>query len=455
MATIGVLTYTLPPGLKLKNGFEKLPISSSNLLGLNNQNSIVTKIENIGMIGGEVVVVRKKQMPLTESNIGNIQHVQAQNQLQEPPTKRLKLSTGETPIIAGKKSSPQPQAVARRNARERRRVKQVNDGFTALRQHIPEEVAVAFEAAGNGRGTSKKLSKVETLRMAVEYIRSLERLLEIDSNDATNSDLLSNTVIKTESCTPPLVVSDGQCSESSYDPSADESATIYYADTLPDITTLNGQQYLRIPGTNTYQLITADVFENEENIQPPMDITCSGYARAEVTDQHTTIATASTIIAPAPISSPPSSHDFNDSGVPPQSISPASSILDHHQAQQQQHQRLHDHLLPQVRIHMQEVGGEPCGVRIKCEDHSLNIYQSHLAPSSSPITDVDAHGYIDQQLYESGGGLVTFKREIKEEGGDMVVLDTTGTGLSEESMMDAIDWWHDHNSQSDDSAILS
>ncbi|KAM5247595.1 achaete-scute homolog 2 [Ctenodactylus gundi] len=56
-------------------------------------------------------------------------------------------------------------AVARRNERERNRVKLVNLGFQALRQHVPQG------------GASKKLSKVETLRSAAEYIRALQRLL--------------------------------------------------------------------------------------------------------------------------------------------------------------------------------------------------------------------------------------------------------------------------------------
>ncbi|KAK8738512.1 hypothetical protein OTU49_003913 [Cherax quadricarinatus] len=62
--------------------------------------------------------------------------------------------------------SPAPVAVARRNARERNRVKQVNNGFATLRQHIP------------GAAKAKKISKVETLKQAVDYIRSLQELLE-------------------------------------------------------------------------------------------------------------------------------------------------------------------------------------------------------------------------------------------------------------------------------------
>ncbi|NXC51062.1 ASCL1 protein, partial [Penelope pileata] len=50
----------------------------------------------------------------------------------------------------------------------------VNLGFAALRQHVPHGAA------------SKKLSKVETLRSAVEYIRALQRLL--DEHDAAFPD---------------------------------------------------------------------------------------------------------------------------------------------------------------------------------------------------------------------------------------------------------------------------
>ncbi|XP_063224815.1 achaete-scute complex protein T8-like, partial [Bacillus rossius redtenbacheri] len=73
---------------------------------------------------------------------------------------------------------PPPLAVARRNARERNRVKQVNNGFATLRQHIPAAVAEAYLPPGEAApARGKKLSKVETLRMAVDYIRGLQRLL--------------------------------------------------------------------------------------------------------------------------------------------------------------------------------------------------------------------------------------------------------------------------------------
>ncbi|XP_035219059.1 achaete-scute homolog 1a-like [Stegodyphus dumicola] len=59
-----------------------------------------------------------------------------------------------------------PTAMARRNERERKRVRLVNHGFATLRQYLPQ---------GN---TRKKLSKMETLRSAIEYIKQLQYLLE-------------------------------------------------------------------------------------------------------------------------------------------------------------------------------------------------------------------------------------------------------------------------------------
>ncbi|XP_068234045.1 uncharacterized protein [Palaemon carinicauda] len=59
-----------------------------------------------------------------------------------------------------------PVPVSRRNARERNRVKMVSQGFAILRQHVPHAAR------------KKKLSKVETLRCAVEYIRGLQLLLD-------------------------------------------------------------------------------------------------------------------------------------------------------------------------------------------------------------------------------------------------------------------------------------
>ncbi|EFA02170.1 transcription factor ATOH7 [Tribolium castaneum] len=63
------------------------------------------------------------------------------------------------------------QVVARRNARERRRVQAVNSAFARLRKVVPLE---------NTRG--KRVSKVKTLQQAIEYIQALVQLLEQDRN---------------------------------------------------------------------------------------------------------------------------------------------------------------------------------------------------------------------------------------------------------------------------------
>lgn len=59
-----------------------------------------------------------------------------------------------------------PHTVARRNARERRRVQAVNQAFARLRRHIPAP----------HRG--KRVSKVKTLRLAIDYIYTLSQLLD-------------------------------------------------------------------------------------------------------------------------------------------------------------------------------------------------------------------------------------------------------------------------------------
>lgn len=79
----------------------------------------------------------------------------------------------------------QSVSIQRRNARERNRVKQVNNGFANLRQHIPASVVTAL--TNGGRGPHKKLSKVDTLKVAVKYIRSMQRMLEEDiENNGTS-----------------------------------------------------------------------------------------------------------------------------------------------------------------------------------------------------------------------------------------------------------------------------
>ncbi|KAI4904614.1 hypothetical protein NFI96_001482 [Prochilodus magdalenae] len=61
----------------------------------------------------------------------------------------------------------EPAFIRKRNERERQRVRCVNEGYARLREHLPQE----FE--------DKRLSKVETLRAAISYIKHLQNLLEL------------------------------------------------------------------------------------------------------------------------------------------------------------------------------------------------------------------------------------------------------------------------------------
>lgn len=123
----------------------------------------------------------------------------------------------------------QPASVQRRNARERNRVKQVNMGFNNLRQHIPSDVITNLTTGG--RSASKKLSKVDTLRLAVEYIRRLQGLLdenELDSLSATSSSTSSSASNNSYYSPSPAQCTSIQppppCSESSASPTPSYSS---------------------------------------------------------------------------------------------------------------------------------------------------------------------------------------------------------------------------------------
>ncbi|XP_006914570.1 achaete-scute homolog 4 [Pteropus alecto] len=60
----------------------------------------------------------------------------------------------------------EPAFLRKRNERERQRVRCVNEGYARLRDHLPRELA------------GRRLSKVETLRAAIRYIKHLQELLE-------------------------------------------------------------------------------------------------------------------------------------------------------------------------------------------------------------------------------------------------------------------------------------
>ncbi|GFY73429.1 hypothetical protein TNIN_265491 [Trichonephila inaurata madagascariensis] len=106
----------------------------------------------------------------------------------EPIGPRRRVRRGSTP------RTPQQQArsVARRNARERKRVCLVNMGFANLRDHIPPHMVVqsgppSKSRSSNNSAANKKLSKVDTLRCAIEYIKRLQEAIGFDDKDSTGA----------------------------------------------------------------------------------------------------------------------------------------------------------------------------------------------------------------------------------------------------------------------------
>ena len=116
---------------------------------------------------------------------------------------------------------PIPLTVARRNARERNRVKTVNDSYECLRAHVP----VAAKA--------KRMAKVDIIKHTIDYIQKLQRLvssIEGPNNDQfpeTNQRLQDDRILhpqfRSSDSTPstPFSSIPPSCNSSSYSPSCE------------------------------------------------------------------------------------------------------------------------------------------------------------------------------------------------------------------------------------------
>ncbi|XP_064538760.1 achaete-scute complex protein T3 [Drosophila montana] len=157
--------------------------------------SICSNYPHFQLTNGNIMLLHQQQQQLQQQLQQQQQHQQQQQQQHQLIAPKLPLGNSQLqnmqqssigPMLAKKKynysslpyggAEQQLPSVARRNARERNRVKQVNNGFVNLRQHLPQTVINTL--SNGGRGASKKLSKVDTLRIAVEYIRGLQDMLD-------------------------------------------------------------------------------------------------------------------------------------------------------------------------------------------------------------------------------------------------------------------------------------
>ncbi|KAH8420264.1 hypothetical protein KR009_008380 [Drosophila setifemur] len=495
-----------------------------------NQNTIIRKIRDFGMLGAvqsaanstnsTTPVPSQRKRPLGESK-QNLQNQQANKTTASQPAKRSKQAgkqaakqaakqklhlekppkqsptpnpiklTAEQELIKaagtpGRKGLPLPQAVARRNARERNRVKQVNNGFALLRDKIPEEVSEAFEAQGAGRGASKKLSKVETLRMAVEYIRSLEKLLgfdfppmggqgnssgsgddsfmfikdEFDGMDEQFDDSLSNYEMEEQqqehslsASSPGTNLSLGHSLNLNPTPAPAPTLIPTASDLLPHLTTLNGLQYIRIPGTNTYQLLTPELLgelssgsglglglglgSGSEHVAAA----CGNLSRSPVPQQQQQQHQGTTTKV-SPCSSPVGS------------ISPVNELILQACAAQLQQQLI-------KQEYGSNINSGNCNTNCNNINSSSPIYQQQQQQQqqgqqilgASPILPA----FYDQEPVSFYDNVVLpgFKKEFN----DIMQQDQSGSVagassgvLSDESMIDAIDWWEAHTPKSEGAA---
>lgn len=223
MATLGVVNYGETSPHKL------------NIL----QQSPITNSVNVDNNKRQIIFLRKPSKSLEPSNANNL--------LTNTSGTQRKAVKDMTRI-----HNPPPIAVARRNARERNRVKQVNNGFATLRQHIPTSIAATYES-GSGRGSNKKLSKVETLRMAVEYIKSLEKLLSFSEENGgiANKNFTSSQTYVT-----------------STSPSSTQSNMMYTYQSQLDDDETSSVGSSRHPSKSSYHLINSHMYEDEENMHP-------------------------------------------------------------------------------------------------------------------------------------------------------------------------------------------
>lgn len=97
------------------------------------------------------------------------------------------LSFAGSELQTAEEEKPPPRkkaSVERRNKRERLRVKQINNTFVTLRNQLPNNCL-------SPKRNTKKFSKVDTLRNAIEYIRGLHQLIR-DHDTMYTSALMSS-----------------------------------------------------------------------------------------------------------------------------------------------------------------------------------------------------------------------------------------------------------------------
>jgi hypothetical protein len=189
---------------------------------------------------------QNKKMKLNEKPLMTDPYLMATQSSLTTPYCRKKLDFGEekpkkmkTPTASGymdahydqsvafgsKKSLPKCVSNSKRNARERKRVRTINDYFSQLQKYLPyvkpnQSATATSNACANTSQSSvkstnanKKLSKVETLKAAIEYIELLLKFApagfqakscaSMSLNSSGSSSLLSSPASSNSSAVSP------------------------------------------------------------------------------------------------------------------------------------------------------------------------------------------------------------------------------------------------------------
>ena len=139
-------------------------------------------------------------MSLIKSEYDFYQSINQQEQLQQEQyyfTSNGKVNRG------GRKQVK--TGTTKRNARERNRVRYINYCFDVLRQHIPVTASTTSSInddqnsvrSDNSGDLNKKLSKVDTLKFAAQYIKQLTILLE-QINNSNGENVVYNSEFNEE-----------------------------------------------------------------------------------------------------------------------------------------------------------------------------------------------------------------------------------------------------------------
>jgi hypothetical protein len=171
------------------------------------------------------------------------------------------------------------QGTTKRNARERNRVRFINQCFEILREHIPEDFVSAIVGAGGSslninEKRNRKLSKVETLKYAAMYIRQLMDLLKCSyeqessrSNELYyNNQLVSGAVISPTTVAACVRVSPSSPYLTSVQYKPNENETTKKTTSLNASTLINSNMKNTNGNNISFNNININIYDNRQQL---------------------------------------------------------------------------------------------------------------------------------------------------------------------------------------------